>query len=34
MGRGPIAVVGGKGASPGPDEVLRALDGVIRRGPP
>jgi heptosyltransferase-1 len=34
MGRGPIAVVGGKGASPDPDEVLRALDRVIQRGPP
>jgi heptosyltransferase I len=28
IGRGPAAVVGGKGASPGPDEVLRAFDGV------
>jgi heptosyltransferase I len=34
MGRGPIAVVGGKGASPDPAEVLRALDGVITHGPP
>jgi heptosyltransferase I len=34
MGRGAIAVVGGKGASPGPDEVLYALDRVIQRGPP
>jgi heptosyltransferase-1 len=30
MGRGPIAVAGGKGASPGPAEVLQALDCVIR----
>jgi heptosyltransferase I len=34
MGRGPIAVVGGKGAPPGVEEVLQALDGVIPRGPP
>jgi heptosyltransferase-1 len=31
MGRGPITVVGGKGASPGPAEVLLALDRVIGR---
>jgi heptosyltransferase-1 len=31
-GAGPIAVVGGKGASPGPDDVLRALDGVLGAG--
>ncbi len=30
MGRGPIAVVGGKGASPGPAQVLQALDRVTR----
>jgi heptosyltransferase I len=34
MGRGPIAVVGGKGAPPDPADVLRALDGIIPRGPP
>jgi heptosyltransferase-1 len=34
MGRGPIAVVGGKGKPPNPAEVLHALDGVIQRGPP
>jgi heptosyltransferase-1 len=33
MGGGPIAVVGGKGASPHPEEVLRALDRVARRAP-
>jgi heptosyltransferase I len=27
-GRGPIAIVGGKGAMPGTDEVLKALDGL------
>jgi heptosyltransferase-1 len=32
MGGGPIAVLGGKRASPGPAEVLEALDRVIRRG--
>ena len=31
MGGGPIAVVGGKRASPDPAEVLQALDRVIRR---
>jgi heptosyltransferase I len=31
MGGGPIAVVGGKSASPDPAEVLHALDQVIRR---
>jgi heptosyltransferase-1 len=34
MGGGPIAVVGGKGASPDPAEVLRALDRVVRRAAP
>jgi len=34
MGRGPIAVIGGKGASPSPDAVLRAFDSVTRHGPP
>jgi heptosyltransferase-1 len=29
MGGGPIAVVGGRGASPGPADVLKALDRVI-----
>ena len=33
MGGGPIAVVGGKRASPEPTEVLRALDRVIRPAP-
>ena len=28
MGRGPIAIVGGKGATPAPDAVLHALDGL------
>jgi heptosyltransferase I len=32
MGRGPIAVIGGKGAAPAPAQVLCALDDVIRRG--
>jgi heptosyltransferase I len=32
MGAGPLAVAGGKGASPGPDDVLAALDGVLPRG--
>jgi lipopolysaccharide heptosyltransferase I len=31
MGGGPIVVVGGKGASPHPTEVLQALDRVMRR---
>ncbi len=31
MGSGPIEVVGGKGATPEPDEVLRALDRVAGR---
>jgi heptosyltransferase-1 len=31
MGTGPIAVVGGKGASPDPADVLRALDRVAAR---
>jgi heptosyltransferase I len=31
MGDGPIAVVGGKGASPDPRQVLHALDRVVRR---
>ncbi len=31
MGNGPIAVLGGKRASPDPADVLRALDGVMRR---
>jgi heptosyltransferase I len=31
MGGGPIAVVGGKRASPDPAEVLQALDRVVRR---
>src|SRR5579871_6004814 len=30
MGGGPIAVIGGKGASPGPADVLQALDRVTR----
>jgi heptosyltransferase-1 len=33
MGGGPIAVVGGKRASPEPTEVLRALDRVVRPAP-
>jgi heptosyltransferase-1 len=33
MGAGPLAVAGGKGASPGPAEVLRALDGVMGHAP-
>jgi heptosyltransferase-1 len=33
MGGGPIAVVGGKRASPEPTEVLRVLDRVIRPAP-
>ncbi len=28
MGRGPIAIVGGKGSTPAPDAVLHALDGL------
>src|SRR5262249_52953271 len=28
-GQGPIATVGGKGAMPGPDDVLKSLDGLI-----
>src|SRR5262249_62371461 len=31
MGRGPIAVVGGKRAPPDPAQVLQALDRVVRR---
>jgi hypothetical protein len=31
MGAGPIETVGGKGAAPGPADVLRALDRVIGR---
>jgi heptosyltransferase I len=31
VGGGPIAVLGGKGASPYPTEVMRALDRVVRR---
>jgi heptosyltransferase I len=31
MGSGPIEIVGGKGAAPGPADVLRALDRVIGR---
>jgi heptosyltransferase-1 len=31
MGAGPLAVAGGKGASPGPDDVLQALDRVMGR---
>jgi heptosyltransferase I len=31
MGAGPIEIVGGKGAAPGPADVLRALDRVIGR---
>ena len=34
MGGGPIAVVGGKGASPDPAEVLQALDRVVGRAAP
>jgi len=33
MGSGPIAVVGGKGATPDPAQVLRALDRVAGRAP-
>jgi heptosyltransferase-1 len=34
MGGGPIAVVGGKRASPDPAEVLLALDRIVRRAAP
>ena len=34
MGGGPIAVVGGKRASPDPAEVLQALDRIVRRAAP
>jgi len=34
MGGGSIAVVGGKGTSPDPAEVLQALDGIVRRAAP
>ena len=33
VGTGPIAVVGGKGATPDPGQVLHALDGVAGRAP-